>query len=408
MRRFLMVALAIMGLVTSASGESTVVLKSGETLQGDILSDTNDVLRIRAHNASRTLSYQRDISHSEIQSIQTENAAQAAERTDYEALSKFQLNPNQEQSADYCGQVIAAFQKFLIDYPNSDKAPSVQRRLETWQAELKHVSDGQVKFGDKWMTAEDKAPLVEHWQKQMNVQAAQNTLESLKNKLSELQRQRDVLAENLATAQGRLDATQSFQIIGSTPYGGPVVISRDEHQNRSQTRATRALAPPNATSDQLSGPAFYEQQVATGRQMLETQDRTIGDVQQQISRAEQDYKNALAQLNERSLPSPHTSYPPPPPSKEGDRQEGAAQAIIGTWRQDNGDLFIFSSDRTVVAIGNKSQWVRHSTWAVEGNAVVIYWPEGGWDKFLLPLDPRNTINTNKNGDHSIYSKVATP
>ena len=86
----------------------------------------------------------------------------------------------------------------------------------------------------------------------------------------------------------------------------------------------------------------------------------------------------------------------------------AAQAIIGTWRQDNGDLFIFSSDRTVVAIGNKSQWVRHSTWAVEGNAVVIYWPEGGWDKFLLPLDPRNTINTNKNGDHSIYSKVATP
>jgi hypothetical protein len=49
MRRFLVVALAITGLVTSVSGESTVVLKSGETLQGDILSDTNDVLRIDLH-----------------------------------------------------------------------------------------------------------------------------------------------------------------------------------------------------------------------------------------------------------------------------------------------------------------------------------------------------------------------
>ena len=105
-RRFLMVALATAGVISSAFGESTVVLKSGETLQGDILSDTNGVLQIKAHNASRSISYQRDISHADIQSIQTENPAQVAERTDYEALVKIQLNPNQEQSADTCGQVI--------------------------------------------------------------------------------------------------------------------------------------------------------------------------------------------------------------------------------------------------------------------------------------------------------------
>jgi hypothetical protein len=101
-----MVALATAGVISSAFGESTVVLKSGETLQGDILSDTNGVLQIKAHNASRSISYQRDISHADIQSIQTENPAQVAERTDYEALVKIQLNPNQEQSADTCGQVI--------------------------------------------------------------------------------------------------------------------------------------------------------------------------------------------------------------------------------------------------------------------------------------------------------------
>jgi hypothetical protein len=193
-------------VITSAFGESTVVLKSGETVQGEILSDTNGVLQMKVHNANRTISYQRDISHDEIKNIQTENAAQSAERTAYEALSPFQLNPNQEQSADNCNQVIAAFQEFLIDYPKSDKAPSIQKRLNAWQAELKHVSDGKVKFGDKWMSPEAKAPRVEHWQKQMHFQAAQNTLESLKKKLSELQRQRDELAKRTAAAQANLES----------------------------------------------------------------------------------------------------------------------------------------------------------------------------------------------------------
>lgn len=206
MRGFLVVALVIAGAITPAFGESTVTLKSGETLQGDIISDTNGVLQMELHNVSRSITFHRDISHDDIQTIQTETTAQVAERTAYESLAKFQLNPNQEQSAGTCGQVIAVFRKFLIDYPNSDKAPAIQQRLDAWQAELRHVSDGEVKFGNKWMTPEDKKPLVEHWQRQMNVQAAQNTLDSLKRKLQDLQRQRGSLANNLALAQANLDS----------------------------------------------------------------------------------------------------------------------------------------------------------------------------------------------------------
>lgn len=203
-----MVALATAGAITSAFGESTVVLKSGETLQGDMLSDTNGVLQIRVYRGNHTVSSLRDIPHDDILSVQTETPAQTAERTDYQALSKFQLDPNQERSADYCRQVIAAHHKFLTDYPKADKAPAVQERLEAWQAELKHVSDGNVKFGDKWMAPEDKTPLVELWQKQMQAQAAQNTLESLKRKLSELQKERDAMAEHLAEAEANLANAQ--------------------------------------------------------------------------------------------------------------------------------------------------------------------------------------------------------
>ncbi len=325
--RFLMVALVMAGFVASGFGESTVVLKSGETLQGDIVSDTNDVLRINAHNTSRTISYQRDISHADIQSIQTENAAQIAERADYEALSQFQLNPNQEQSADYCGQAIAAFQKFLTDHPKCDKVPAVQQGLDAWQAELKHVSAGEVKFDDKWMTPEDKQPLVEHWQKQMKVQAAQNTLDSLKKKLSELQRQREKLANQLAMTQGNLTASQQ-QLAGlqdlqqpvyqnvTTPqhYGpgrsGPSAITTSQLVRDGQGNPVYTTVPNPQRAAVQGDIGMYQQQVSTGQQMLQTLDAKIQGVQFQIPKAEGDYTIALAQLNPPPPPPPR---PPPPP-----------------------------------------------------------------------------------------------
>jgi len=338
-KRFLMIALVTVGVNTFVFGESTVVLKSGETLRGDIVSDTNDVLQMRAHNASRTILYQRDIPHADIQSILTESPAQAAERTDYEAYAKFQLNPNQEQSADYCSQVVTVFQKFLTDYPKSDKAPAVQQRLDAWQTELKHVSDGEVKFGDKWMTPEDKKPLVEHWQKQMNVQAAQDTLESLKKKLPELQRQREVLASRLAMAQGNLTASQQqlgslqdsqapvYQNVTTPQHSGPgkaganatttSQLMRDGSGNPVYT-----TVPNSERAGLQSDIAMYQLQVSTGQQMLGTLDAKIHGVEIQIPRAEQDYKVALAQLNPPPPPPPlpivtqvvvKVEPPPPPP-----------------------------------------------------------------------------------------------
>src|ERR1017187_94214 len=147
------------GWLATAFGESIVTLKSGDVLRGDIVSDTNDVVQIRAFNANRTISSLRNIPRPDIQTIYTETPAEAAERVDYFALSKFQLHPDQEQSPDFCTQWIAAFEKFLRDYPKSDKAATVRQRITVCQAELKHVADGEVKFGDRWMTPVEKKPL---------------------------------------------------------------------------------------------------------------------------------------------------------------------------------------------------------------------------------------------------------
>ncbi|MGO9243489.1 MAG: hypothetical protein ACLP0A_09155 [Verrucomicrobiia bacterium] len=88
--------------------------------------------------------------------------------------------------------------------------------------------------------------------------------------------------------------------------------------------------------------------------------------------------------------------------------EDVAEKLAGTWRQENGDLFMFTHGGDAAAFGSKGEWVRRSRWAVEGNAVAIYWQTGGWDKFLLPIDPKQTKSLNDLGDYHTCSKAPAP
>jgi hypothetical protein len=155
----LMAILFVTGALTAALGEAIVTLKSGEVLHGDVVSDTNDVLQIRAFSVNRTISSLRNVPHADIQNVYNETPAEAAERIAYFALSEFQLNPDQEQSTDFYTRWIAAFEKFLTDYPKSDKTQIIKQHIEACQAELKHAIAGEVKFENKWMTPVEKRVL---------------------------------------------------------------------------------------------------------------------------------------------------------------------------------------------------------------------------------------------------------
>jgi hypothetical protein len=51
---------------------------------------------------------------------------------------------------------------------------------------------------------------------------------------------------------------------------------------------------------------------------------------------------------------------------------------------------------------------RTTRWAVEGNTVIFHWPGDGWDEFLLPIDPKETVDVNDLGQHYTYWKVTSP
>jgi hypothetical protein len=320
------VALAVLLVVCPfiwAHGESIITLKSGAVLQGDIVSDTNDVVQIRAFSHNHTISALRDVSRSDIQSIHEETPAEIAERTDYEALLKFQLDPNQEQTVEWYHQWIGAFQKFLSDYPASDKKPTVQRYVELCQTESQNVADGKVKFGNQWMTVKEK-----------RVQVALYAVESLKNRLADLERERKKLTENLGVAQGNLaGAQQKLQSLQDTQ----VPINQTTTSSGIRRDSTgRIISAPVQTRQQFTGayqtipnperPAvlnqiqFYQQQIGQGQATLQSLDSKIGEVQQvEIPKAQRTYQIALAQSQEAPTPvvakveEPAPAPPPPPP-----------------------------------------------------------------------------------------------
>ena len=84
----MVVMLFVTGMLNAALGEAIVTLKSGAVLRGEIISDTNDVLQIRAFNSNRTISSLRNFPRSDVQNVQIETPAEAAERIDYFALGR--------------------------------------------------------------------------------------------------------------------------------------------------------------------------------------------------------------------------------------------------------------------------------------------------------------------------------
>jgi DNA repair exonuclease SbcCD ATPase subunit len=78
----------------------------------------------------------------------------------------------------------------------------VQQRIAAWKEELRQVEDGKVKFGNTWMSHEQK-----EWQ--VRIQNASTEVQGLKQKLDRLQKQRDLEEYYHRTDEARLRELES-------------------------------------------------------------------------------------------------------------------------------------------------------------------------------------------------------
>lgn len=157
--------LALLPFRLLAAGD-TVTLNSGEVITGRIVSETDSNVDVEVSNEHHTVFTTRTIPRSDIREVHQLTPAQRQESEMHEALGRYQLNPNQEFTPAQYAQVIAAYDKFLATYPISEDAAKITDQYTQWRFEKFEVEHGRVKFGDKWMTPEQKKPLVEEWQRQ--------------------------------------------------------------------------------------------------------------------------------------------------------------------------------------------------------------------------------------------------
>ena len=275
--------LAALFLIMPRAFPDSVMLNSGEVVQGDILSETETQLVMMAVNYNRTISSRRTILKSDIAKVDRESTQQKAERRAYEALEdRLRLDSNRELSKSEYGSGIVAFTNYLTTYPESKFAGDVQKRLALWKDELSHVAQGEVKFADKWMTPDEKKPLV------------------LKKLLADLQRQRDSLAAGIAGAEGRLPGLQT-KLATLQDTQEPIYETRlvgRQHYSQSfftgQYKTIQNSERPKVQADIVS----CQQSIGSGRAALASLDAKIRSTKSELQQIQQAYEAALAKAHE--------------------------------------------------------------------------------------------------------------
>jgi hypothetical protein len=273
------VALALLVFGVSPAHADTVTLKSGEVLEGRILSETDTQLVIEASFYHGTIFSTREVSKSDIQSVVHESPNQTQEKADYEALAKFTLNPNQELTKNQYEAGIAAFEKFLTAHTNSSYAADIDQRLAEWRAGSSNVASGKVKYAAAWMTPDEK-----------QAQLARDALQSLRKQLAALQVERAAQAGKLATAQKQLADAQSrlANISGGTAAGNQA--GRHDLAGRltagvvgiSQGAGAAEPASDSEQSQVQGEIKSYQQQVTQEQRALTLLDAKIAEVQSQM------------------------------------------------------------------------------------------------------------------------------
>jgi hypothetical protein len=170
--------------------DDSVTLNSGEIVKGRVTSETDTDMTVEVSNERHTVFTTRTIARADIKEFHKLTPEQRQEGEAYEELERYHLDPNQEfKSAYYAGR-IAAFDKFLAAYPNSEHAAEIAAQQTEWRFEKFEVDSGRVKFANKWMMPDAKEPLVEELRRQNAERNLQYQVRIVK------------------TAQARVDAAQ--------------------------------------------------------------------------------------------------------------------------------------------------------------------------------------------------------
>lgn len=146
---FLICAAALLALNVRFGFADTIILNSGETLEGKVISEsaTQMVLDIQI---SAGITDQRTVAKKDVKSIVKVSDDEIA----YNSIKGYTVGPNSYTPNEY-EALVRALGHFLSKYPTSPHGKDVKANLEAITQEKTRVDGGQMKWSNRWYTAEE-------------------------------------------------------------------------------------------------------------------------------------------------------------------------------------------------------------------------------------------------------------
>src|SRR5829696_7604167 len=139
---------ALLTLLSSGFAD-TVTLKSGEKLEGRILSETDTEVTIEV-SVTSSIKDQRVVKKADVDKIDKVQPDAEA----WVGLKNISVGEESLEPADY-HRYIAVLNSFVSQFPQSSHASEAKQKVTALQEELKRVEAGEMKLGGKWLTADE-------------------------------------------------------------------------------------------------------------------------------------------------------------------------------------------------------------------------------------------------------------
>jgi len=140
---------AVSALFCTAALADTITLKTGEKLEGKILSETATEITV-AVKISASITDEQVIAKANVEKVDKEMPDEIA----WLPLKNLKLGQNSLQAAQY-DTLMRPLQGFVNEFPQSPHAAEASQLLATFAGEKARVDAGEVRMGEKWLTAEE-------------------------------------------------------------------------------------------------------------------------------------------------------------------------------------------------------------------------------------------------------------
>jgi hypothetical protein len=255
----------------------TIFLKSGELVEGKIVSQSDASVQIKVSLAGGSIVSTRTFQRSDIKTIALSTPEQETKAKLLEAYQDTQRHELDPQSSlpleEYDHALKDVFGKFLKDYPNSPYTDEITKKIKDWEAERDQVASGQIKYHGKWLAGDE----------------AKGALNSVK-------------AEKLSREGVKLlandkfdDAIDRFKAILALKDSLPAELVADANQKCLSAYDEYLTSLQKQLTDIRQELVLYPSARSDGRRLVE--EGRVGDALRELEAAKRDLERVKAQEN---------------------------------------------------------------------------------------------------------------